>query len=542
MGIRNGYPMRFTPKGLCDAFDATDAFPGACVALSNLVFDQGNPELVVSRPGVGAAATTFGSFTTPTFVSVHIAIGTMIYGMVSTGRNPGKDEPFAYDTLANTFVTISGVTAGNTPSSPATSGAWTPPTMAVVSTKILVTHPGFSGTGTNFFGVIDIATPATPAWSSTDLTTNPMGKVPTAVANFNNRAYFAYNSNHLALSDVLAPTVRTNASQDLTVGDTTPITALCGLPVTTTSAGIIGSLSVFKVSQIWQVVGDPATSNLALSYVSLTIGTVAPRSVVQGLWGIFFAAVDGPYVLGFNGLLSVLSKSPGQGGVSDIVVPFQNATVPSRIAAGYSGNIYRICIPTIIQGTTQTNDYWYDVRRTRWTGPHTFSYDCASQVSNYFFVSGAAHGAALFQSTTVPTGNSVYNDVGTNLTSHLRSSTFPKTNHMRQLQVVQSTQELSAAGASVNYNITALDDQFNTLGATFIMTPAALAIWGAFLWGDGTLWTTSTKVPHVYTLPWSAPLNFQKMALDIQATSASSLSIGTFYAEYQDTGLMNAQG
>ena len=135
MAIRNGQPVRFTPKGICDAFDATDAFAGACDLLTNLVFDQGNPEIVVSRPGVGAPLTTFSSFTTPTFVSVYVIIGNVAYGMVSTARNPGNDEPFAYNLLTNTFTTITGVTAGNTPASPATSGAWTPPTMAVISTK-----------------------------------------------------------------------------------------------------------------------------------------------------------------------------------------------------------------------------------------------------------------------------------------------------------------------------------------------------------------------------------------------------------------------
>src|SRR5215471_1419233 len=140
MAIRRAYPIHFTPKGLADAFDSTEAFAGACQRLQNLIFDQGNPEIVISRPGVGNPLTVFGSFTTPTFVSVHVAIGNVIYGMVSTGRNAGQDEPFAYNVLTNTFTTISGVTAGNTPTSPATSGAWTPPTMAVISTKIIVTH------------------------------------------------------------------------------------------------------------------------------------------------------------------------------------------------------------------------------------------------------------------------------------------------------------------------------------------------------------------------------------------------------------------
>lgn len=538
MAIRNGYPMRFTPKGICDAFDATDAFAGACQSLSNLVFDQGNPEIVVSRPGVGAALTTFSGFTTPTFISVQVVIGTVVYGMVSTARNPGFDEPFAYNLLTNTFITISGVTAGNVPSSPATSGAWTPPTMAVVSTKILVTHPGFSGTGTNFFGVIDITTPATPAWSSTDLATNPMGKVPTSVSNFNNRAYFSYNGNHLAFSDVLVPTTRTNASQDLTVGDTTPITAQSGLPIQTTSSGVVGALVVFKGSSIWQVTGDPATNNLALNYLSLNTGSQAPRSVALGPFGIFFVGVDAPYILNFLGTLAPLSHTPGADGVADVQVPFQNTTQSTRIAGAFSGNIYRVCVPTSIQGVVQTNDYWYDIRRKRWTGPHTFAYDSASPFGNNFILSGAGAGAALFRSQSIPTQTSVYNDNGAALVSSLTSSSLPKTQHMAQLQVVESTLELSTSGGAVNYNITARDDQNNTLNSVFVMTPIAGASWGAFLWGAAN-WASSVKIPHVYNVPWTAPLNFQKLSLNISATSANQLSIGTFFARYQDTGYTN---
>ena len=538
MAIRNGQPVRFTPKGVCDAFDATDAFAGACSIMSNLVFDQGNPEVIVSRPGVGSPVTSFGSFTSPTFVSVHIVIGNVVYGMVSTARNPGHDEPFAFDLNAGTFITISGVTAGNTPTSPATSGTWTPPTMAVISTKIIVTHPGFPGSGGSFFGVIDITTPATPAWSSTNLATNPLPGVPTSVANFNNRAYYSVG-NIVYFSDVLVPTTRTNASQSITIGDTTPVTAQSGLPIQTTSAGVIGALVVFKGTSIWQVTGDPTTNNLALNYLTLTTGCIAPRSIVQVTFGIAFAGVDSPYLLSFSGLLMSLSSSPGQQPVADLQVPFQNATSPTRMAAAFSGNIYRICLTTNIQGITQTNDYWHDIRRHRWTGPHTFTYDCASAFGENFIVSGADHGAALFLSQSVGNTTSTYSDNGVPLTSHLRSSSFPKTGHMQQVQVVESTIELSSAGGMENYNLTMLDDQNNTLGSTFVQTPQAGALWGAFLWGAAN-WASAVKIPHVYTIPWPNTLVFQKGAIDVIATSSSQLSIGTFFARYQDTGYTNA--
>ncbi|WP_322040101.1 hypothetical protein [Burkholderia diffusa] len=537
MAIRNAKPVRFTPKGLCDAFDATDAFAGACQLLSNLVFDQGNPEIIVARPGVGNAVTTFGSFTTPTFVSVHIVVGSVAYGMVSSGRNPGFDEPFAYNLATNSFISISGVTSSNVPASPATTGAWTPPTMAVVGTKVLITHPGFNGTGTNFFGVVDISNPATPAWSSSNLATNGLTGVPTSVANFNNRAWFSVG-NTLQFSDPLSPLTRTNASQAVTIGDTTPIVTQSGLPIQTTSAGVIGALVVFKAGQIWQITGDPVTSNLALNYVSLTTGCIAPRSVVQGPFGIFFAGVDAPYILNFLGTLVPLSSRPGTDFPADLQVPFQNTTQPSRISASFAGNVYRTCVPTLIQGQQQTNDYWYDIRRKRWTGPHSFVYDCASQYGEAFVLSSSTQGAALFVSTTIPSSNSSYLDAGTAFLSHLRSSDFPKTGHMQQLQVVESTLELGSTGAQVVFNLTALSDQNNTIASAYVKTPAQGTVWGAFTWGQVN-WSSNTSIPHVYTVPWPIALVFQKMSLDVTVTPTNEIQIGTFYARYQDAGYTN---
>ena len=541
MAIRNGQPVRFTPKGLCDAFDATDAFPGASALLQNLIFDQANPELVVSRPGVGAPSANFttAGFANPTFVSVMAVIGTVAYGMVSTSRTAGHDEPFAFDLVGGIFINVSGVSGANVPTSPATSGAWTPPTMAVVSTKILITHPGFNGAGNGYFGVIDISVPATPAWSSTNTATNALPAPPTSVANYNNRAWYAIG-NVDYFSDVLVPLTRTNASQSVTFGDPTPITAQSGLPIQTTSSGVTGALVVFKGSSIWQVTGDLVTNNLALNFITLTTGCIAPRSVVQGPFGIFFAGVDAPYILNFLGVLSPLSHTPGNDGPADVQVPFQNAITPSRIAASFSGNIFRACLATTIQGAQQTNDYWFDIRRKRWNGPHTFTYDCISQFGNNFVISGADHGAFLFISQSIPTTTSTYLDNGTQLVSHLKSSSFPKTGHMQQVQVVESTIEFASSGLSVQYQITGYDDQNNTLGAAQVTTPPVGITWGGgALWGGGAIWTTAQRVPHVFTIPWQAPLVFQKMALDVQASSSNSLSIGTFFARYQDTGYTN---
>jgi len=531
------YPVRFTPRGLCDAFDSTDAFAGACQSLQNLIFDQSNPEIVVSRPGV-STITSFAGFNTPGVISVHVTIGMTTYGMIATARNAGHDEPFAYDHNAGAFITISGVVAGNTPTTPSTTGAWTPPTMASIGAKIIVTHPGFNGVGANFFGVIDVTNPAAPAWSSANTTVNLLPTVPVAVANFNNRAYFAVQSGSLALlyySDVLAATVITNATNILTIGDTSPITALCGLPIQTTSSGITQALLVFKATQIWQVTGDLVGATLSLNYISLTIGCSAPRSLANSPLGTYFISNSGPMMVSqAAGLLSVLYSAAQL--IPDVQAPFQAATQPTRIAGGYCATIYRVSVQTFVNGQAVTNDYWFDEHKRRWNGPHTFNYACASQLGNFFVLVSNDSPGKLIKSEVEPSQSSVYTDIGAALTGNLLSSTLPKTQNMNQKQVVESTIELSSGGASVLYTITAQDEIGSTINSVIIPVTVSGKLWGAFFWGDGTRWTSSLNICKTYTIPWTMPLVFPKLQLNVQVTSSSAIAIGTAHFRYQDLG------
>lgn len=523
--------MRFVPKGISDAFDATEKFMGACLSLVNLIFDQSNPEVVISRPGV-TEITDFSGFTTPGAVSVAVTVGTRTYGLLSTARNAGKDEPFSYDHATGAFDTVTGVTAANSPTTQATTGAWTPPTAAVVGSNVVFTHPGFSG-GSIKFGVMDISTVGSPTWTATDTTTNGLTDIPVAVANFNNRAYFAVR-NMLEYTDVLSLT-RTLSSQALTIGDTSSVLAVSGLPVQTSSSGIVQALIAFKDFQVWQVTGDAATSNLAQNFLSLTAGCSAPRSIVSSPRGVYFASIGGPYIVNTLGAVMPVTHS-GQESEQDIVAPFQNAITPSRIAAGYSGGVYRVSLETVIRGSQDKRDYWFDERRNRWNGPHTFNYDCASAFGNYFVIVSNDDPGLLIKSEIIPSSGSVYTDLDAATTGTMETATFPKTGRMTEKQVVESTLELSSAGAATSYMVTAYNDQLDTLSATQIAVSASGVAWGAFVWGDGTRYASATNRPRVYNVPWTAPLVFKKMAITIIAAANAALCIGAFFARFQDTG------
>jgi hypothetical protein len=529
------YPVRFTPAGLVDALDATNKFPGACITISDLVFDQSNPEIMVSRPGVGTPITSFSGFNTPGVVSVQTTVGDITYGLIATSRNPGNDEPFAYNNATNSFVAVAGVLAANTPTTPSSTGAWTPPTMANVGVFLIVTHPGFAG-GATKFGWFDITNPAAPVWTAGDTATNGLPSVPVAVANFSNRAYFAC-SNSLAYTDLLTLN-RAAAAQALTLGDTSAVNALSGLPITTTSSGMTQSLLAFKAFQVWQITGDPVTTNLAQNFISLTIGTNSPRSVWPSPLGVYFSSSSGPWVIDQIGTLRPVVYVPNSF-EPDIIAPFQNFSTPSRVAGCYSGAIYRVCGETTIRGTISTNDYWFDEHRRRWTGPHTFSFDCASQYQNYMILCSNANPAKLYKSQVRPDSSSAYNDDGTALSGSLQSSTFPKDGGMTQKQMVEATQELSSSTVQNTYTIQAYDDQQNTLDNVQIAVAPSGKVWGSNVWGDGSTWKAAINRPRVYNVPWTQPIVFQKLSLAVSAVSNSALAIGTFFALYRDTGMTN---
>lgn len=540
MAIKNSVPMRFTPKGLADAFDSTDAFPGAAQSLSNLIFDNSNPELVVARPGAQQLFNLSGAIVNPGFISLQVSVGTRVYGMVASTRFAGHDEPFCYDFAKGSTVPISGVTSANTPLSPATAGDWEPPTIASVGVYLLITHPGLSGTGANFFGVIDLTVPTSPAWSTSNTATNVLTARPSAVANLNNRAYFAVG-NQLEFTDVLAPLTRTNASQALTLGDTGIITALAGLSVQTTSSGVLAALTAFKANQCWQVIGDSASSTnpLAQNYLSLTIGTSAPRTIAQSPSGLYFVSTGGgPYFIDPLGTLRLLTYR-SESVVPDVQAPFINATTPSRWAAAYNASIYRVCGPTVVRGVQVTNDYWFDERRRRWNGPHSFAYDCASALAGFFVLTGAGNPGLIIQSSPTRLLTSVYNDLGAPCTVTMLSATLPKSQEMSTKQVVETQAEMGGYPSGVSYLVSAQDEQGVQLNQVTVNVPATnVPLWGAVTWGS-FLWTTAQSIaPRTYPIPWTAPLVFEKMQIQVTAASSAAVQIGTLYARYQPTGYM----
>lgn len=667
-------PLRFIPRSVADTVDGDNSTPGAMLSLTNLIFDPSTPGVLQCRPA-NLELTTFNTgFTTPGIVSAAFQLNGIIYGMIASGSPAGKDRPFAYDIATSTFEAITGVSSANCPTTPASTGAWTPPTMDALGSKIIVTHPGFNFSGGYAFGYFDISgfsvsitgdvvsgsptvhgsysiagigpgytitgtgipaattilnmvnvnfsilgdthsnttvdnilntgklyvgqqiaglgipaattiasitsstaitisnaatatasqvtlsisgqeitmsanatgshdaesiaiaggTLTSPLWAAGNTTgSTQLVGIPQAVLQFGNRAYFA-QSNNLVFTDTLSLNIsNANGVQVLTVGDTTLITALAGLPEYTSSTGVLQALVPFKEYSIWQVTGDISLSTLALNNLSKSVGTAAGRSVASTPNGITFMASDGIRNVNLVGEVSEIN--------ADLALPFIYAEVPSRVAACFNADIYRICSQNTNVLNAPYQDYHYNFKYNAFTGPHSFRYDLAVPYSNDMIIFNNALPATMWQAFSVQGHNAQGNtfiENGAQLTWAYETCPMTDIGNMYANAAVRSTIEMALPATGDIYQLQALDENNGVQGLATLQAPLSQAVWDAFDWGDGTLWGAEQFGLEPLSIPWTQPIIFNKLVFQMSGNSALGLKLGALYTGYEKLGYL----
>lgn len=546
MTLANSTPQPFRPQTVTDAVETPRILfniNGSMAALTNLVPDPTTAGVFTCRQA-SELLTNFTGFNTPGFISVIHVSGTLIYGMIATNLVPGYDQPFCYDVAGAAFVTVGGAqTAATLPASPSTSGDWSPPTMDLIGDLLIVTHPGFPGGLGAYFGWFDLSVPGSPVWNAGNTSINTLPSVPTAVAQFSGRAYYAV-ANSLVFSDSLAATTVTLASQVLTLGDNLPVTALVGMPLSTPiTGGVIQALLAFKgATSIWQVTGDLTTSDLTLNALNIASGTLAPNSIVPTPRGVAFVSPQG---LRFIDWQMNVSDPIGDAG-SGVTNPFIYTTDPTRMCAAYNADVLRISVRNgKATGTTQFQEWWYHIPRQCWTGPHTFP---ASFIHSYTHTLGGSHPSfvvapqgvtgKLFDSHSFPTLSPTFIENGTQMSFVFKTTVFPDTFQMSETNIVEQTVNMALpAGTTVTA------DALNQAGIVLDqvqVTQLPITVWGAFIWGSA-VWGGPSSLYRPWQLQWDKGVTFRMMALQLTANSVAQFQVGTIYSRYNQLGYLQQE-
>jgi hypothetical protein len=604
-------PYTFRAFGLCDSIDGSNSPPGAMASLKNLIPNPKTAQQFVPRPA-SVQLSNFSGLTTPLGGTVLLVIGTRAYGMIASGSPAGKDRPFCYDLSAAAFVTIGNIVAGNCPTTPATSGEWSPPSMAQVGNRIMITHPGY--TGANKIGWIDMrsfslatltgdthtnttldalsgnpitlgvmvgdavtgtgipagtyvvsltaagvvlsqaatasaagvaitftsGTRAAPIYGAGNTNTNPLVQAPLWVSQFNGRAWYAVR-NGLVYSDSLSPCQVTNATQGLILGDDTDVTCIGGLPLSgQLQAGIVQSLIAFKgAAPYWQITGDAATSNLTVDQVQGSIGTRAPNSVQPLTHGLGYISPDGFRVISpETAMPSEPIGADGQG----VALPFIYAVSPSRIAAAFNKNIYRVSVQNGAIGTQAVQEFWYDLKRNIFTGPHDFPaaiIAASPALDSDFVLFASGIDAKLWQSTISPSAASTYTENGAVMNIMWTTSLLPENQTGNSNWVVESSIGLAMPASQV-LTFQATDEAGISLD-TFAISGSggAGALWNAFNWGTG-VWGGSVAGFVQWSMPWTQGLSFKQAQISCFGPAVSGFVAGNLIAKIEATGFQGA--
>jgi len=548
---RQSKVIPWRPRGLSDTLDASNTFAGAMSSLQNLIPDPTTRGLWQCRPAslkIALFPPASGDFNATDFspldfstslvpyglISALKVIGNFAYGMVASGAFSGHDEAFCYNLSTGAFVTITGMTNTNLPTSPATTGTWTPPTMSLIGAKLVVTHPGFTGASNAWFGVLDITNPAAPTWTAQNLTgaitfTTP----PSAVAQFNSRAYWITNAPAqpaVIFSDSLNPTNCTNSTQILTFGDNVPLTALGGLPLSNQLGGIIQSLMVFKgVQNIYQITGDAAaTGGLQLNTLNIATGTLAPNTVVSTPKGLAFVAPDGVRLIDFFGRVSDPIGLDGMG----VTVPFLFAVTPSRMCAACNGDVLRVSVQNGNASGSPNQEYWYDLARQIWSGPHTFPFSQIQPYAGTFIGAPIGVTASLWQSDPVQSITSTFVENSVQLSWVASTPLLPITDQMVNKAMTEAIWFLGLSASFPVVTISALDENASVLNSVTVNASGTATIWGSFVWG-AALWGGQNNAMAPRQLQWTEVIVFTRLQIQASGTSAQGVKIGTLQFRWQ---------
>lgn len=415
---------------------------------------------------------------------------------------------------------------------------------------ILISEQGTSDIN-NAVLQIEGGTRTMPLWGAGDTDRNGLAQRPVSVCQFNGRAYYALAPDHstgaplgIQFSDSGSPRVISNTLgvQALTPANGLPVTALAPLmlsaPLVTT--GIVASLLAFQsTAAIQQITGDPATEDLRMNALPVQTGTNAPLSIFTCEKGTGFVSPDGMRLISFD---AKVSNPIGEGGTG-ICLPFVNSAQPSRIVAACNRSVVRISNDNGGLDGSPRQEWWYDTKRSIWTGPHSFPANLIQPWRNSFVLTtydanlGPTTPAALWQSDPVPLPTSLYVEAGTPMTWLYQPSPLPDNGDISMNAVVYMTiaaQFHAEDGHQITIN--ASDMNGYGLGQAIIpFTDVSPSLWDEFTWGGGH-WGDGVPLFQQWACNFDLPLEFKQLNLQVRGLSAPDTRIGNVYMRIQLLG------
>jgi len=333
----------------------------------------------------------------------------------------------------------------------------------------------------------------------------------------NGRAWFALGTKGVVFSDSGFPCRVSNTTnvQALTTNDGLPVTAVASLELSAPlTGGIVQGLIVFQgASKMQQITGDPATGNLAMNALTVATGTRAPLSIAPCAAGTAFISPQGLHIINFDGSITGPIGIDGKG----ITQPFQFPVTVSRICASANVSIIRISVQNSLPDNAPFQEYWYDLARGYWSGPHSFPARLIQPWRGTFVEAPQNIDGILYQSDAYAGNGTVYTEAGNPLGWIYETILLPDNEAMAMNAMVEAN--LAVTGdLNDPINVIAFDEFDVVIDAVVIMPGALL------------------ENLRERLLAWHVPIIFKQMSLLVSGQSDPEVRIGNYYMRHEILG------
>ncbi len=373
--------------------------------------------------------------------------------------------------------------------------------------------------GQNISFSINGGTATAPLWGAGNTNNVPLPSVPVGVAQMNGRAWYALGKDGIVYSDSGFPCQVSNtlAVQALTTNDGLGVTAIAPLllsaPIT---GGIVQALIAFEEDiKMQQITGDQATGNLAMNVLPVATGTHSPLSIVPCESGLAFISPTGLRFVTFSGTVTGPVGAYGQG----IVEPFMHAVELSRVCAAANAGVLRVTTQSRLAERFQ--EFWFDLARQIWHGPHTFPASLIQSWRTSFLVSPVGIEHSLWQSDSYHTATTVFVENEEQMLWVAETVLLPDNAVMAMNAMVQASIMFSLA-PPLAIEVMALDEDRGIIDQAFAQGIASAM--------------------RQRSLNWSEPVVFKQMTLLAKGQSDGSLRLGNLYLGIAPVNYLNDGG
>jgi hypothetical protein len=314
------------------------------------------------------------------------------------------------------------------------------------------------------------------------------------------------------------------------------LTALEALPLNSQlTGGILQALIVFKQAQMFEVMGDFATPSnpITVNSLNISVGTLSPNAVCTTPKGIAFIAIDGVRVIDFG---SKVSDPIGLAGMG-VTAPFVQIQTPSRAAAACNANTLRMAFGTLGPTGATTVEYWYDIGRGCWSGPHTCNAALIEPYSNTFIVTLTGVDAIIFQSDSVQESSSTFIENGNQLLIDWQTAVLPDDGMMHETNLLETTLNIVGAANAATYGVTFITANGAVLDTVALITSSGGTKWGSFVWGQA-VWTVSITGLSPLQIPWNIPIVYRKGSIGLTGNAYLGFKIGDLFYRTEDLGYL----